>query len=55
MDDVVVNCFNGDIHFHNQRDNGFKLALNQFEKTAGFLATYIDFQFIKGDRHFSIN
>lgn len=48
MDDVVINCFSGDIQFHNQRDNGFKLALNQYEKTAGYLATFVDFQFIKG-------
>ena len=48
MDEVVVSCYNGDIQFHNQRDNGFKLAMNQFEKTAGYLATFVDFQFIKG-------
>jgi len=46
-DEIVANCFTGDIQFQNQRDNGFKLAMNQFEKTAGYLATFVDFQFIK--------
>lgn len=50
MDRIVVDCFENDINFQNQRDNGFKQVLNQFDKTPGFLATYLDFQFVKGNK-----
>eukprot|EP00330_Aristerostoma_sp_ATCC50986_P005907 CAMPEP_0114580020 /NCGR_PEP_ID=MMETSP0125-20121206/4353_1 /TAXON_ID=485358 ORGANISM="Aristerostoma sp., Strain ATCC 50986" /NCGR_SAMPLE_ID=MMETSP0125 /ASSEMBLY_ACC=CAM_ASM_000245 /LENGTH=208 /DNA_ID=CAMNT_0001771259 /DNA_START=590 /DNA_END=1216 /DNA_ORIENTATION=- len=43
MDEVVSTCFDNDINFQNQRDNGFKQSLNHFEKSPGFLATYLDF------------
>jgi len=48
MDEIVNTCFENDIHFQNQRDNGFKLALNQNDKSPGFMATFLDFQFVKG-------
>jgi hypothetical protein len=50
MDEVVSSCFENDIHFQNQRDNGFKHSLNQNEKSPGFMATYLDFQFVKDMR-----
>jgi hypothetical protein len=50
MDDIVSTCFENDIGFQNQRDNGFKHALNQNDKSPGFLATFLDFQFVKGNK-----
>lgn len=48
MDEIVEKCFFNDIQFQTQRDNGFKQALIHNEKSYGFFATYIDFQFVKG-------
>jgi hypothetical protein len=48
-DDIVTNQFKMHLSFQRRRDISFQVLLNKFEKSPGFLASYLDYELKKGN------
>jgi Cullin, a subunit of E3 ubiquitin ligase len=48
-DDLVNHQFLSNLNFQRRRDVTFQILLNKFEKAPVFLASYLDYEFKKGN------
>jgi len=51
-DSFVQKQFQSNLSFQRKRDMVFQIILNKFDKSPGFLASYLDYEFKKGKDRF---